>query len=63
MNLRVIGAGPVAGTTTVRLHLLNCGHMTWVAHPVSAPETINWCLTCNAHAVVEHYIDQQVIDA
>jgi hypothetical protein len=49
--------------TTVRIHFLSCGHVAWIAHPVSPPCTINYCTTCRDTAAVEHYIDEQARDA
>jgi hypothetical protein len=50
-----------AGTTAVRIHLLSCGHVVWLAHPVYGG--INHCLSCNRGVTVEHYIDEQAVDA
>ena len=52
-----------AGTTAVRLHLLSCGHVTWIAYEFPDPKTVNYCLACPAEVTVLHYIDQQAIDA
>ena len=53
--------GQAAETTTVRLHLLDCGHIVWCDHPVSEPSTINHCLACAKPARVECYLDEQAI--
>jgi hypothetical protein len=50
-----------AGTTAVRINLLSCGHVTWLALPQFGG--INYCPFCNRAAHVEHYIDEQAVDA
>jgi hypothetical protein len=50
-----------AGTTGVRINLLSCGHVVWIARPDHGG--INHCLSCNRAATVEHYIDGLATDA
>lgn len=50
-----------AGTTAVRIYLLSCGHVVWIAQPVYGEP--NYCLSCNRAARAEHYIDEQSVDA
>jgi hypothetical protein len=50
-----------AGTTSVRVWLLSCGHVQWQAGATTT-EGVQFCLSCDKQVSAKHYLDEQAID-